>query len=160
MSPLIEADQNNSEMKKVVIIHGPNLDRLGKREQGFYGDLTLEQINEKIKYQAADLGLDIDIYQSNNESEIVEYLRKASSSSDGIILNPAGFGHSSLVLRDAVIMSSVPVIEVHLSNIHARESFRSRTLTADVCIGQITGFKWVGYCAALFVLKKIFEEII
>ena len=145
-------------MKKVVIIHGPNLDKLGKREQGFYGEMTLDEVNEKIRQQADDLALHVDIYQSNKEDEIAEYLRKAVCDSDGIILNPAGLGHSSLLLRDAIIMSPIPVIEVHLSNIHARESFRSRTLIADVCVGQISGFKWAGYCAALLVLKKIFSE--
>ena len=151
-------DRDGNEMRKVVIIHGPNLDRLGKREHGFYGGLTLAQIDEKIRQQAVDLALDVQIYQSNSEDEIVRHVREGSQSSDGIILNPAGLGHSSLVLRDAVIMSSVPVIEVHLSNIHAREPFRRRTLTADVCVGQIAGFKWAGYCAALLILTKIFSE--
>lgn len=145
-------------MKKVMVIHGPHLDRLGRREHGYYGELTLEQVNERIRRYAADLDLDVRIVQSDREDEIAGYLREASDNADGIILNPAGLGHSSLVLRDAVILSSVPVIEVHLSNIHAREPFRSRTLTADVCAGQITGFKWAGYCAALLVLATRFNE--
>lgn len=145
-------------MKKVMVIHGPHLDRLGKREHGHYGELTLEQVNEKIRRHAASLDLEVRIVQSDREDEIAGYLRDAMDTADGVILNPAGLGHSSLVLRDAVIMCSVPVIEVHLSNIHAREPFRSRTLIADVCAGQIAGFKWAGYCAALLVLATVFNE--
>ncbi len=139
-------------MKRIHVIHGPNLDVLGERESDFYGDLTLLQLNDEISRYAEKLGLDVTILQSNRENEIVDAIRRAATSADGLIINPAGLGYSSLALRDAVLMCRMPVIEVHLSNIHARETFRQRTMIADVCTGQIAGFRHFSYLAALSIL--------
>jgi 3-dehydroquinate dehydratase II len=145
-------------MIRITVIHGPHLNMLGKREQGHYGCLTLKQVNERIETHACGMKINVEFYQSDNESDIVNRIHQASENADGIILNPAGLGHSSLMLRDAVILCKKPVIEVHLSNIQARESFRRKTIIADVCRGQISGLNWTGYVAALQALTLIIEE--
>ncbi len=145
-------------MINIKVIHGPHLNRLGQREHGHYGYLTLNQLNQRIQKHADLLNITADCFQSDNESEIIAEIHRASSNSNGLILNPAGLGYTSLMLRDAVIMCRAPVIEVHLSNIHARESFRSKTIIADVCRGQICGLNWAGYCSALNALKMIIEN--
>ena len=142
-------------MKKIHIIHGPHLDRLGDRERGYYGGMNLVQLNEVIYQFSEKIGLKVEIFQSNSEVDVIGYIREASTSADGLIINPAGMGYSSLALRDAVIMCEIPVIEVHLSNIHGREVFRQRTIIADVCEGQISGFKHLSYIAALTVFQNM-----
>lgn len=145
-------------MKRYRIIHGPNLDLLGTRETGFYGHLTLEELNEAIRRYAGALGVAADFFQSNREDLLIKCIREASEQADGLIINPAGLGYSSLPLRDAVIACKIPVVEVHLSNIHARESFRQRTIISDVCCGQITGFRQYGYMAAILVLNGMASD--
>ncbi len=134
---------------RVLIIHGPNLNLLGKREVGLYGDRTLEEVNSTIKSQAAELGLETLFFQSNSEGELIDFIQKESPNGDGIIINPGALTHYGLSLRDALSDCRLPVIEVHLSNIYAREDFRRKSVIAPVAGGQISGLGWRGYIAAL-----------
>ena len=135
-------------MESFRVIHGPNLNLLGKRDQNHYGTLTLEKINEKIRAFAKSKNVKVDILQSNHEGEIIDAIQD-SGGLTGIILNPGGFTHSSVAIRDAVEAVDVPVIEVHLSNIQGRESFRQTSLIAPVCLGQISGLGYQGYILAI-----------
>jgi 3-dehydroquinate dehydratase-2 len=130
------------------IIHGPNLNLLGQRDPRHYGILSLDDINAKIKTFAKSKNINVDIIQSNHEGEIIDAIQQ-SGGLTGIILNPGGFTHSSVAIRDAVEAIDVPVIEVHLSNIHGRESFRRQSLIAPVCIGQISGLGHQSYILAI-----------
>ncbi|MCD4653067.1 type II 3-dehydroquinate dehydratase [bacterium] len=143
---------------KILIVHGPNLDCLGKREKGYYGDMTLLELNKEIDKIANGLELEVSCIQSNCESTIVDAIHSAKTDFNGIIINPAGFGYSSISIRDALVYSKLPIIEVHLSNIHKRESFRHRTVVADICHGQISGFKESSYFLALRAMNSIFED--
>jgi 3-dehydroquinate dehydratase II len=136
----------------VLVIHGPNLNTLGKREPGIYGRTTLAQINERIVSYAAERNCEITTFQSNHEGAIVDFLQQESAESAGIVINPGGLAHTSVILRDAIAGTSKPVIEVHLSNIYAREPFRHTSLLSAVCRGQITGLGWRGYLYALDAL--------
>lgn len=134
---------------KILVINGPNLNLLGDREKENYGEITLEAINNDLKNLAAELGVEVEFFQSNTEGEIVDEIQKAKGHFDGIIINPAAYTHTSIALRDALLAVKVPAVEVHLSNIHAREEFRKTSFTAPVCIGQIAGFKKDSYLLAL-----------
>ena len=135
---------------KILIINGPNLNLLGKREPQYYGGETLEDINKEIKAKAVDLGIDAEFFQSNTEGEIINFIQEACSAKcGGIILNAGAFTHYSYAIRDAVSAVDVPFIEVHLSNIYKREEFRHKSVLADACVGQITGFGKYGYIMAL-----------
>ncbi|PWT77467.1 MAG: type II 3-dehydroquinate dehydratase [Chloroflexi bacterium] len=136
----------------VLVMHGPNLNTLGKREPGIYGRLTLAQINERIVSYAAASNCEITTFQSNHEGALVDFLQQESAESAGIVINPGGLAHTSVVLRDAIAGTGKPVIEVHLSNIYAREPFRHTSLLSSVCRGQITGLGWRGYLYALDAL--------
>jgi len=125
---------------KVLVIHGPNLDLLGRREPEIYGSLTLKEINEKIDKLAKELKCDVEFFQSNHEGEIVETIGKAKGKFDFLIINPAAYTHTSVAIGDAIVAAGVPTIEVHLSNIYGREEFRRKSLIAPVAIGQICGF--------------------
>ena len=134
---------------KILVINGPNLNLLGDREKENYGEITLDAINNDLKSLADELGVEIEFFQSNTEGEIVDEIQKAKGNFDGIIINPAAYTHTSIALRDALLAVKIPAIEVHLSNIHAREEFRKTSFTAPVCIGQIAGFKKDSYLLAL-----------
>ncbi len=134
---------------KILIIHGPNLNMLGKREPDVYGKTTLNEINDQIQLQANEMKVQVQFFQSNSEGEIVNEIQKASESMDGIIINPAAYTHTSVAIRDAIASIKAPCIEVHLSNIHAREDFRKTSLTAPVCKGQISGFGANSYLLGL-----------
>ncbi len=137
-------------MKKICIINGPNLNMLGVREPGIYGSRTLDEINSGLADLADRMGVLIDFFQSNHEGVIVDKLQECYENGvDGIILNPGALTHQSYVLRDAIASVNIPVIEVHLSNIHAREDFRKESKTAPACIGQISGLGAEGYFAAM-----------
>jgi len=135
-------------MESFRIIHGPNLNLLGQRDPNHYGTLTLEEINEKIRAFAKSKNVKVNILQSNHEGDIIDAIQKSGDGS-GIILNPGGFTHSSVAIRDAVEAIDAPVIEVHLSNIYSREPFRRKSLIAPVCLGQISGLGYRGYILAL-----------
>lgn len=135
-------------MGKLLVIHGPNLNLLGRREVEVYGTVTLDEINQMIKDEADAHGLSVEFYQSNHEGEIVDKIQSAVGVFDCLIINPAAFTHYSIAVRDALSAIRVPVIEVHLSNIYAREEFRHKSVTAAVTMGQIAGFGPYSYILA------------
>jgi 3-dehydroquinate dehydratase-2 len=141
-------------MKKVWLLNGPNLNRLGKREAEHYGTLTLEEIIQKTEQHAADLGLSLESRQTNHEGELVEWLHECEEEADGLILNAAAFTHSSVAIYDALKMLSIPVVEVHLSNIYAREEFRHHSFVSPVVTGGIFGLGWYGYLLACNALAE------
>lgn len=137
-------------MKRILILNGPNLDRLGKREPDTYGTETLADLETLVKAEAAKLGVVAEFFQSNHEGALIDRIHQAGDTgASGIAFNPGGYTHTSVALRDAIASVSVPVIEVHISNVHAREEFRHKSLTAAACKGQIAGLGFEGYLAAL-----------
>ncbi len=144
---------------KIVVIQGPNLNMLGVREQHIYGPMKLEEIHEQMKNFATENGVDIEFFQSNLEGEIVDRIQECMGDADGIIINPAAYSHTSIAIRDAIAAVGLPVIEVHLTNIHAREEFRRHTLTGEVCASVIAGMGPFGYHLGLMGLIQILNEI-
>lgn len=144
---------------KFLVINGPNLNMLGKREAEHYGQLRLEDIESLLTEEAIKAGLEIMFFQSNHEGEIIDKLQECMESVHGIIINPGALTHYSIALRDAIETITLPVIEVHLSNIYAREPFRQKSVLAPVCLGQITGLKEYGYLAALHALKNYIRPL-
>ena len=145
-------------MKKVLLIHGVNLNLLGTREKNVYGEKTLEEINYYINKKAEKNNLLVEIYQSNYEGSIVEKIHEAFEKKvDYIIINPAAHTHYSIAIRDAIAGVNIPTMGVHLSNVYTREEFRHTSVTAPVCIGQITGFGYQGYIMALDYIKMMGE---
>ncbi len=136
-------------MKKYLVINGVNLNMLGTREPGIYGNSTIEDLQNNITKKAQELGVEVDFFQSNFEGEIVEKIHSAPGVYDGIIINPGAFTHYSYAIRDAFASVNMDVIEVHISNIHKREEFRHNSVTAAECIGQICGLGFKGYELAL-----------
>lgn len=138
-------------MKRIVIINGPNLDRLGLREPGIYGDQTLTDLENLLTEEAAELGVGVQFYQSNHEGFIIDEINSEFADGDvfGLIINPGALTHTSLALRDCLAGSELPVIEVHISNIYKREAIRQHSMTAETCIGVISGLGFDGYVAAL-----------
>jgi 3-dehydroquinate dehydratase-2 len=134
---------------KVLVVHGPNLNLLGLREPAHYGRQTLTEINSRLALLAGELGVDLDAFQSNHEGVLIERIHDAYGRYDGIVINPGGLGHTSVSLRDALTGVGLPFVEVHLSNIHARESFRHRTLLSDVAVGTVAGFGGLSYSLGL-----------
>jgi 3-dehydroquinate dehydratase-2 len=145
-------------MKRVLVIHGPNLNLLGRREPDIYGSESLDSLNRRLSQEAEALGLELELFQSNHEGALIDRLQEAAGGSDGVILNPGGLAHSSVSLRDAVAAAGVPVIEVHLSNTVARESFRRRDLIAPVCTGLVMGLGPGSYLAALGAMQRLLED--
>ena len=139
---------------KILILHGPNLNLLGKREPDKYGTKTLPEINALLTGLAQELKMEIEIHQSNSESFIVEKIQGSMDKFDGILINPAAYTHTSVAIRDAIAAVNKPCVEVHLSNIHAREEFRHTSLIAPVCIGQIGGFSYNSYLLGLRALAE------
>ena len=136
-------------MNRILVLHGPNLNLLGEREPEIYGTLTLEQLNDHIQSEGERLGVEITTLQSNHEGVLIDELHGAREWAIGGVVNPGGLSHSSVSLRDAITAVDYPVIEVHLSNIYAREHFRRRSLTAAACRGVISGMGWRGYLMGL-----------
>lgn len=142
-------------MKKVIIIHGPNLNMLGKRDIIHYGEKDLDYINNKIKEKAKRLGIFVEMFQSNFEGEIIQKIHEVYSVYDGLIINPGAFTHYSYAIRDAIELLNKPVIEVHISNIYKRENFRRKSVISSVCNGQITGLGFNGYLLALEAMTNL-----
>ncbi len=145
-------------MKKLLVLHGPNLNLLGVREPEVYGRETLADLDRETNRVGAELGLDVDAFQSNHEGELIDQIHAAKGVYDGIILNPGGLTHTSVSLRDAVSGVDVPVIEVHLSNTFAREEFRSKDLIAPVAHGTIVGLGQASYLAAVYAFSRLLDE--
>lgn len=142
----------NTDQPKVLVIHGPNLNMLGQREPEVYGTTTLKAINASLDELGKKLGLLLETFQSNHEGAIVEKIQEAVGEQNGLIINPAALTHTSIAIRDALLLLDIPVIEVHLSNIYKREPFRHKSMISDVATAQITGFGMQGYTMALEAL--------
>lgn len=136
-------------MIRILILHGPNLNLLGSREQSVYGTAPLDEVDAAISKLAEELAVEVDIRQSNSEGELVTWIQEARRGYQGIVINPAGYTHTSIAIRDALAAVNLPTIEVHLSNIHRREEFRHRSYVAGVATGQIAGLGPTGYLLAL-----------
>ena len=141
--------------KKILVIHGPNLNLTGLREPGIYGKDTIESINNEISVYAAECGFECEIFQSNHEGAIIDKIHDAIDNFDGIVLNAGAYTHYSYAIRDAIAAVRLPCVEVHMSNIHSREEFRHTSVIAPVCAGQISGFGKNSYKLAVSALKNI-----
>ena len=145
-------------MKKVLVINGPNLNMLGVREPSVYGGKTLNEINRRLEELAKELKVELEFFQSNHEGAIVDRIHQAYAFSDAILINPGAFTHYSYAIRDALSAVGLPVVEVHLSNIHAREAFRQHSVMAPIVIGQISGFGHYSYELGLRALRQELER--
>ena len=143
---------------KIIIINGPNLNLLGEREQSQYGSINYDQLKKNCENEASNLGIDISFVQSNVEGEIVNIIQDARNSYDGMIINAAGFTHTSVAIRDALAIFKKPVIELHISNIYKREEFRQKSLISDVVTGGIFGLGTEGYILAIIRLHKMLQD--
>ena len=144
--------------RRILILHGPNLDRLGQREPEIYGSTTLADINEAIRAEAARLGVEVDCRQEAGEGGLVQLIGEGHRANDGVVINPAAYTHTSVALRDALLAAGIPAVEVHLSNVHQREEFRHTSLTAAACIGQVIGFGSDSYLLGLQALVRHLES--
>jgi 3-dehydroquinate dehydratase II len=145
-----------AKKKKILVLNGPNLNLLGKRQPEIYGRLTLEQIGKKIHALAKELSVEVEIWQSNSEGELVGWIQDAPKRFNAIIINPAAYTHSSVAIRDAITAAAIPTVEIHISNIYKREEFRKQSYIAGAAVGQITGF---GVQSYLLGLRAAVEQI-
>jgi 3-dehydroquinate dehydratase-2 len=139
-------------MTQILVLHGPNLNLLGEREPDVYGQTSLSEIDDAIRVAAAEANCKVRIQQSNHEGVLIDAFHEAMDYADGALINPGAFTHYSYAVRDAIAASGLPVVEVHLSNVHAREQFRRKSVIAPVCLGQIAGFGWRSYLLGLQAL--------
>jgi 3-dehydroquinate dehydratase II len=146
------------KMHTILVLHGPNLNMLGKREPEHYGSLSLEEIDSRLIDLGQKLDLDVRVFQANGEGQLIDALHQSRDWAAGIVFNPGGYTHTSIALRDAISAIQLPVVEVHLSNVHAREEFRRTSFIAPVCVGSISGFGWRSYLLGMQALKGILDE--
>jgi 3-dehydroquinate dehydratase-2 len=145
------------EMIPVLVLHGPNLNLLGTREPQVYGAVTLEEIDRRLQEAGEGMGMEVRTFQSNSEGGLIDALQEARNWAKGVVFNPGAYTHTSVALRDAVAAIGIPVVEVHLSNVQAREEFRRISMIAPVCKGSIAGFGWRSYQLALQALRGLWE---
>ena len=141
---------------RILVLHGPNLNLLGTREPTIYGNITIDVINSEISFLASKLGVEVSFFQSNSESAMIDKIHSVIGSYDGILINPAAYTHTSIAIRDALSAVALPVVEVHLSNIHRREEFRATSFIAPIAVGQISGF---GPDSYLLGLRALFNHL-
>jgi len=151
---MVQSKKNSN----VLVIHGPNLNMLGKREPELYGKTTLDEINASLEKLGQRLGLAVEAFQSNHEGAIVDRIQDAAVTQNGLIINPAAYTHTSIAIRDALLLLHIPVIEIHISNIYKREPFRHKSVISDVVTAQIAGFGVRGYSMALEALAKMIQK--
>jgi 3-dehydroquinate dehydratase-2 len=144
---------------KILILHGPNLNLLGNREPEIYGSLTLDDINMRLIEFSKELGAELKCSHSNHEGGLIDALHEAKTWADGVVFNPGGYTHTSVALRDAITAIGIPVVEVHLSNVYAREEFRHTSMISAVCKGKIVGFGWRSYTLGLRAMVEILEDL-
>jgi len=140
---------------RILVIHGPNLNMLGRREPTWYGSATLEEIDAEIRETAEEVGMIAETFQSNHEGAIIEKIHQAIETCDAVIINPAAYTHTSVAIRDALLMLDIPIVEVHLSNIYQRETFRHRSFVSDVATARVAGFGKDGYLMAVRALSQM-----
>jgi 3-dehydroquinate dehydratase-2 len=145
----------NTSQKKILVVHGPNLNMLGEREPDIYGHQSLDEIDARLQAIGDKLGIDVETFQSNHEGVIVEKIQQAAGTCDGMLINPAAYTHTSIAIRDALALLSIPIVEIHLSNIYKREPFRHKSMIADVVDARIAGFGPDSYLLALEGLAKM-----
>jgi len=146
---------DKSHQKKIMVIHGPNLNMLGKREPDIYGHESLAEIDAGLLKRGAELGLEVETFQSNHEGALVDKIQQAAGIVHGVVINPAAYTHTSVAIRDALAMLDIPIVEIHLSNINKREPFRHTSMIADIVAARIAGFGAYGYMLALEGLAKM-----
>jgi 3-dehydroquinate dehydratase-2 len=143
---------------RILLINGPNLNQLGVRQPEIYGTTTLADIEAAVAERAERMGAQVRCFQSNHEGALIDFIQAEAATADGIIINAAGFGHYSIALRDALVATRLPVVDVHISNVYAREAFRHHSVIAEVALGQVSGLGWRGYVAAVEALLGILAE--
>jgi 3-dehydroquinate dehydratase-2 len=143
---------------KILLLHGPNLNLLGAREPAVYGSITLDEINQRLLKYCQPLEVELRILHSNHEGALIDALHDAMKWADGVVINPGGYTHTSVAIRDAIAAIGIPVVEVHLSNVYAREEFRHKSMISAVCRGKISGFGWRSYLLGIQALVDIINE--
>jgi len=145
-------------MINILVLHGPNLNMLGEREPEIYGSQSLNELDSWLLKMCEEMGIKLRTQQSNHEGELIDAIQEARKWADGIVFNPGGYTHTSVALRDAIAGIGIPVIEVHLSNVDSRESFRRKSLISPVCLGKISGFGWRSYSLALLGIRDFVSD--